>query len=119
MTGVGGTEDPEGRRGTTLGARWYEQGANFQLQRQGAKVGCLVHRTILCDSCEKDVDKAGSNLLGRLRKKAVEEPRNPLFPKGVPLMPCTGLPPPYVEVKSLGADDDNIAHGKGLFGRRV
>ena len=42
----------------------------------------------------------------------VEEPRNPLFTRGVPLMPCTGLPPPYVAVKPLGADDDYIAHGK-------
>ena len=125
LGGTEGEEDGEGLRNTTTRRRWFEQEACLQLQRKGAKVGCLVHRSLLCENCGKDLDSAGTKLLGSLREKAVGEPWNPLFFRGVPLMPRIGRPPPYVEERFLGGTDDCVAHGraytdgacKGVFRR--
>ena len=100
-------EGPSGRR-----SMWFEAADQLDMEGKGAKIGCLVHKSLMCKCCEQDLDKPSLDLLKKLRKQALDEPWNPLFTRGVPLLLVIGSPPPYVEEKFMGAGEDHIAHGK-------
>ena len=83
-------------------------------QPDGARVACLFHRALGCDRGETGKTDEAKKVKEALIHEANAEPYNPLFTRGVPLLPRIGEPPGYAE--RLGPGDKGEA---GLMAQGV